>query len=371
MAIERAWGATPRVAEDPDMIRLRERVADVADEHDTLLAARWYDSVEERRARLRQMVRSLRAKVDSDEEERLDTILRMAPGSGLWRYGDGRDGGLELPSDDTDRLVLSGVAGEELLRADETLRRVRVGRSLFETAILLGSLHATLLSEQADDGGSSVSYRGREADGLVAETRIGGSMHGDFVLSRRTHFTAPVIDPTGQPREIAPVPRDEVVYGYHSIEDEVLAALLWRHASDHSDEELHALHARIARRAPQAQEGRGAMLYADFGDRGGHIMPGELQDQLANRRQIEPDQVLARILVSPYSDQELLLVAKPEGVLFCNTASGVDEATRSLLIPTEEIEDFVVTLLRNGHGRTGAHSLIKVLDVIAPKTTTA
>lgn len=371
MAIERAWEATPRVAEDPDMVRFKERVADVADQYDTLLGARWYDSVEEQRARLRQMVSSIHAKADPDERGRLDAIVGMSPGHGRWWYGDSKGAAPELPSDNTDRLVLSGIAGYELLLADKALRRARVGRTLFEKAILLGSLHATLLSEQADDGGSSVSYRGREVDGLVAETRIGGSMHGDFVLSRRTHFTAPVIDPTGKPREIAPVPRDEVVYGYHSIEDEVLAALLWRHASDHSDEELHALHARIARRAPQAQEGRGAMLYADFGDRGGHIMPGELQDQLANRRQIEPDQVLARILVSPYSDQKLLLVAKPEGVLFCNTASGVDEATRSLLIPTEEIEDFIVTLLRNGHGRTGAHSLIKVLDVIAPKTTTA
>lgn len=184
-------------------------------------------------------------------------------------------------------------------------------------------------------------------------------------------MTSPALDPTGQLREIAPTPSDETVYGYHSVEDEVLAALLWRYASDCDDEELHALHARIARRAPRAQEGRGDRLYADFGDRGGHIMPGALRGQLANQRHVDPDQVLARIFVSPHSSQELLLIAKPEGVLFCNTNSGADEASRSLLIPTEEIEDFIVTLLRNGHGRTGPHSLIAVLDVIAPKTTTA
>lgn len=367
MAIERAWEATPRVAEDPDMVRLKERVADVADEYNTLLDARWYDPVEERRARLRQMVSSIRAKADPDERGRLDAIVGMSPGHGRWWYGDT----LRLPSDNTDRLVLSGIAGYELLLADKALRRVRVGRSLFETAILLGGLHAVLLSERARDDSSSVSYEGKEADGLVAETSIGGSMHGDFVLSRRTHFTAPVIDPTGQPREIAPTPSDETVYGYHSVEDEVLAALLWRHASDHSDEELHTLHARIIERMSRSQEGRGSVLYADFGDRGGHIMPGVLRNCIAERRHVEADQVLASIFVSPLSDQELLLVAKPEGVLFCNTTSGADEASRSLLIPTEEIEDFIVTLLRNGHGRTGTHSLIAVLDVIAPKTTTA
>ena len=289
-----------------------------------------------------------------------------------WAYGEHMDNdGLyatttsvqTVAAQDIDLYVLSGLVGFDLLGRSKKFDRKIASRDepLLETCILLGGLALTAVVNRQE---SSVPYYGEAPEGVRPLTKIGGTFHGDFYISRGSEFLHDVVDPLGVKRSFGPAIERVGTGAYHSSEPGILAAVLLHVASTTDKEGLRGFHQKVFQRVKDISFKNGGN-FADYGDDDGWYEAESLSYELS--QQANPaGHVLGNFIMQAGNDDlHLQLISTDEGIVFRHHVKGKSAETRNVFtIPNNEIEDFVVTFFQNNFGRTSTSALAKVFDVI-------
>jgi len=103
--------------------------------------------------------------------------------------------------------------------------------------------------------------------------------------------------------------------------------------------------------------------FGDYGQDDGHHEAG-FMDYLITQG-IEEGDILANLTFLPQNSSRFILTAKNEGVEFAlgteNKENETIDMIRSFVVPADEIEDYAITLLQSGHGRTSQSALLNVM----------
>jgi len=266
-----------------------------------------------------------------------------------------------------DRYVLSGLVGYDLMGRKKELDTFidKVEASPLERLILLGGV--AIVSAQSKymekDG---VSYYGKPQQGLATITNVGASFHGDFHMSASKRFASDATDPLGRKRPFAPEIPEVYVNGYHSVEPEILGAVLLHVSKGIDNISLDSVYRNVSSRLKNAEfAGHGKSLFADYGQGEGCRAADHLKYRLKDSKL--DTQHLDSFVVNP-GDHNLRLnmTSLEQGILFSNNTRNTNQ---NLLVPNEEIEDFIVALFSNGYGQTSPDALARVLEVIKTEST--
>jgi len=275
----------------------------------------------------------------------------------LWDF----EGPVEVqPVEDIDTLVLGGAIGADLFGRSERLDRYALALEpdLLRRAVLVGGVALVVANGQAQEDGAA--YLGQPKDGLVAQTYIGGSQHGDFWSSRRHRFTGDAQSPVGDVLPFAPELERAKSSAYHSSEALIMKAFL-AYQVGFLGVDPHDTHESLRQRFATVKYSGGGN-FADFGYEDGRMASHAL-GMLIESGVVEGDE-LASLTINPgNSDFRMVLTARREGVEF-STTSGNDSDLRRFTIPSQEIEDYVVTLFGSGFGRTSQRALMDVIDTL-------
>jgi len=305
-----------------------------------------------------------------DDKKHVANILEL-PDESVWRYGsklhtdglwDAQGPVAEVAFERSDALVLNGAVGAELFGVSKRLDRLSaaVEPDMFRRAVLLGGL-AMAGKGVYFRGFDGDFYRGKEHDGLVPETTIGGDMHGDFRTYRQDRFRHDAIDPTGQSHVFGPSLERTLIPAYHSTETYILGSLLAYRAA-FTGVERQGLFSNLVHKAATVTYRPGG-AFGDYGQDDGHHEAG-FMDYLITQG-IEEGDILANLTFLPQNSSRFILTAKNEGVEFAlgteNKENETIDMIRSFVVPADEIEDYAITLLQSGHGRTSQSALLNVM----------
>ena len=295
---------------------------------------------------------------------------------GSWKYGlqddesgliDGQVAHRRLPMQPSDGLVLSGLAGSELIKKSRKLDRAAeaLEANPLNRAVLLGGigLVAAQLVWDRTSSQSGVHYERAIDNQFIETTVVGASMHGDFQMNRSTVFTGPVIDPLMRPQEFGPGLPEAGAYAYHGTETEILADVLKHVSLQGSD--ICALRSKIVGQWNALGDRPSyAGPYGDFGYDDGRSSASGLRYWLEQPHDARGGEtVLTRLLVMPGDDRRLTITSQSDGLRFYHD----DRDDGGILIANDEIETFVLALFeqtRRGLGRTSTNALVSVMNVI-------
>lgn len=307
-----------------------------------------------------------------EQKTQVVRILNLS-GEAIWRYGsksytdglwDFVDYAEQIPFERRDALVLTGAVGIELIGMNKRLDRLStaIQPNLFERSVLLGGVALVEVSKRRTN--DSESYNGPNRDGFVPMTSIGGTIHGDFWTSRQLCFQENAIDPTGKARSFGPSFENVYLPAYHSTETRIMSSLLGYQVGYQGVQRKKLFGNLVQKSKRITQKGGGA--FADFGDDDGYDDASTLEHLI--EQGVSEGDVLANLIVYPQGTDRLVLTAKKEGIEFKNGkidyARGTFETSKSFVIPTEEIEDYVITLLGSGYGRTSQDALAMVIRTL-------
>ena len=280
---------------------------------------------------------------------------------GLWNFAAYAE---QIPFKRRDALVLTGAVGIELIGMNKRLDRLStaIQPNLFERAVLLGGVALAEGSKRRIN--DSESYNGVNHDGFVFTTSIGGTIHGDFWTSRQLCFQENAIDPTGKAQAFGPSFENVYLPAYHSTEPRIMSALLGYQVG-YQGVERNKLFGNLVQKSKRITQKSGG-AFADFGDGDGYYDAFTLKCLI--EQGVSEGDVLAKLIVYPQSTDRLVLTAKKEGVEFTHGKQdydmGIFETGKSFVIPAEEIEDYVITLLGSGYGRTSQDALATVIRTL-------
>jgi hypothetical protein len=308
-------------------------------------------------------------KLSFEEKKKVTSVLNLSE-EAAWRYGskeytdglwDAEGYIAEVPFERRTALVLTGAVGIELVGMNKRLDRLAgaIEPNLFKRSVLLGGVALAIGSERRIQ--DNEFYRGTNQGGLVSETHIGGTIHGDFWTSRQIRFQHNVVDPIGVEHPFGPAFETILTPAYHSTEARIMSSLLGYAVAFQGVDRMDLLKDLVEDIETVSYKPGGA--FGDFGDDDGYGDAAVL-DYLIEKG-IEEDEILANLIVYPQGKDRLVLTAKKEGVEFMHAAqdyaSGVMTPGDSFVVPTHEIKDYIVTLLQSGYGRTSQGALLNVI----------
>ncbi len=377
---ERAWQLSVEAEEREDLRSLQEAMMKLVDGEEELLARGVQDP--DRMLRYGEGTLEERFIDDLHESgmvEKLSILERAQLGRTLniadeqyWAYGEHMDTdglyaattpALTVATQDIDLYVLSGLVGYDLLGRSKKFDKEIARRDgpLLETCILLGGLALTIYARHWQ---CFAPYRGEVQEGIQSTTHIGGTLHGDFYISRGSQFLHDVVDPLGVKRPFGPEIARVGTGAYHSSEPGILAAVLLHVASLSDKNGLRDFHHKVLQRVKDISFRSGGN-FADYGDGDGRYEAESLSEALSERA-TRLDHVLGDFIVQAgNTDLWLQLISTDEGILFRRQIKGDDAESRNVfIIPNNELEDFVVTFFENNFGRTSTSALAKVIDFI-------
>lgn len=274
------------------------------------------------------------------------------------------------PARTHDKLVISGLMGEQIL---SRRKRTKVTKEINALAseiepdrlarvILVGGAAVTsdiFLSKYRDYN----SYLSQpDENGVLYETRIGGSLHGDFYSSRHVRFAEHIIDPLGRKQIFGPQSERFYAPAYHSTEPIILASILGCYANSVGVKKSREIYRRVSSRLETARfSGGGQNFFADFGDEDDDAGQPLLRELI--RDGVNIGDTLASIIIIPGNfTTRLNIKAGVKGVDFY-VADGEKEDFR-FTIPDGEVEDYVVAMATSAFGRTSPQTLIDIVDVL-------
>jgi len=309
------------------------------------------------------------AKLDDQQRHEVERATRPVAGAS-WKYGStpyedglwGFDGPVESqPYDAVGAVVLSGLAGAELFGKSERLDRYAAALEpdILRRAVLIGGVAMVMSGRRG--WRSSISYRGTAQQGLVPETHIGGTIHGDFWTSRRHVFEQDPISPLGEKLPFAPLMERVYIPAYHSSEPSILAALLGYQVG-YQKADAGQLYANLTTKFA-ATDAEQPGPFGDYGDRDGLDQAHHLS--MMSEGGVGEGDVLARLIIYPGDfDSRCVLTAKQEGVEFAYIPYKNTEMEQRFTLPSHEIEDYAVTLFGSGFGRTSQSALMSVVAAL-------
>jgi len=270
------------------------------------------------------------------------------------------------PVDVASRLVLSGALGDSLFEADPALLAMaeKYRTTYLDRAILVGGAALAAETRYLE----SLSTHGYYASLHVSEqlqwqTYTGGTLHGDFRTSRSARPIGSVKDTIDSNREhhFMPAIYDERAAAYHSTELGILGALLFHLVVNKGVEASTLLQTLYERLETLKIHVGGA--FADYGYDDGEREARELYDNLKHEKP-KTYRTFYSSVVHPNGDnpERFHIDLQPDGVVMCNRNKKV-ELSR-MMIPNEEIEEYIVALISGGGGRTSPRAMIRVIDAL-------
>jgi len=268
----------------------------------------------------------------------------------------------------TDKLVLSGAIGSELLveskRLSALMAEITPGR--LDQAVLLGGV--AMVAAQRNRSIDSLSYESSVGDGVGARTMLGADIHGDFRMRRQSRAQHGFIDPLGRVSIAGPVGEAENVAAYHSTEPQILATVLrymvQRQGKTREQvfKEVSTIPLKFRDRDPLNPFDQNP--FADFGQNDGD-MGGRWLHSALDRHEEGP--LLTSIYVHPGAkDNRLVMIAEEGGIRFSQQVN--EKEFKGLFIPDGELAQFSSTLIASEFGRTSVSALLNVLHaLIQPK----
>jgi hypothetical protein len=305
-------------------------------------------------------------------------MLRAWRGDAQWVYGLAHSGdGLweqdvatrKISFDRMSGYVLSGLLGEGLLQENKPLRRLakEFEMTALDRAILVGGAALAAQSVRRTGYLGGGTYLGIEDDGMQYETWTGGDINGDF---RTARFVRPIGNVTTtldmqRAHAFMPVPGLESrVSAYHSAEERIITALL-THLVNKVGGDSAAIHAEIMQKLSGEKIHYGG-AFGEYDSSDGGLEANMLRRLLAHPELTANKEELLDNPVLPYSKYRFKIVSREEGALLMNT-DGDNEETQSMLVPNEEIPEYIATLVRGGGGRTGPRAMLNVIHALLPE----
>lgn len=265
------------------------------------------------------------------------------------------------------RFVMSGLLGDHLLRNRKQLRKVaeQLDESPLDTAILVGGAALAMhdLPQKLHETGAT--YLGAPSGMYVPETWTGGDAHGDFRTSRRFR---PVHDVTTSLRPERKHPFMPVfssvdqVGSYHGTESDITGALL-SHLVKRVGMDPQKIRQDLFEKL-QVEKIHVGGNFGDYGDSDGKRQAGQLRYRLEQEGEwTQPQEQLFNGVVTPWSNFRFTIVSENEGVKLINSFEE-GEARDTLLLPNDEIIDYITTLIRGGGGRTAPQAMTAVINAL-------
>ena len=272
------------------------------------------------------------------------------------------------PLNTMSRIVLSGALGDALVEQDKTLatKAEQFTNDPFEQAVLLGG--AAVYSFQAAHYRPTLQgfYRANDASGLLRwETATGGDIHGDFRTERRARPIASVADTTRPEarHHFMPAAYETKAGAYHSTEQGIISALLY-HLVTHGDRTRAEVHGSITN-ALSARDIAVGGSFADYGDRSGEVEAALLRNRLDSVKD-KPSGMIYESIVDANVSARFQVESRGDGVVF--RVSEASEPTNEMHIPTQEIEQYIVTMVSAGGGRTSPDAMAQVIGALNTST---
>lgn len=316
---------------------------------------------------------------DLPSDLKAEAVKAFTHAEGEWKYApvwdsepaliDGKLPTATQPTRPSDALILSGLAGSELIGGRRKLDNLmpQLEENPLRRAILLGGIG--LIAAQGVWGHRSrneMSLYTRKVNELFSETTgVGGTFHGDFAVMRRRAFNGPVVDPMGRELPFAPSLPETTLGAYHSTEPEILASVI-KHAA------LTGVDLSVLRSSVMEKLGaNGAQTvtagpFADYGYDDGRLPANMLEHWLEQPRPTANEVVLTRLVVWPGDRTAFTATSKPDGLHFSHVSESGSQK-EEIVLQNDELEYFVLALFeqsQRGLGRTGPHALLSVLDVL-------
>jgi hypothetical protein len=380
---ERSWQVSLNGEQDPKNQILSALIGSVVDNNNETLAARLRNDIFALRSEFADENVELTLdehaasvfynRLIPDEKQQFIRVLDLGNDTS-WRYGkkeltdglwDSEVHIAEIPFERSDALVLSGAVGLELIGMSNRLDRLSkaIEPNLFCRTILIGGLAVT--ESRRNNVVNSTLYQTVLEGGLVAETKVGGTIHGDFWTSRQTRFQDSVIDPTGAAHVFGPAFETDSVPAYHSTETHILETLLAYQVLYQGVNPNKLYGSIVSKLDTVAIKGSGP--FADFGQDDGYQAASSLFNQIEENVIPHEGEVLKSLLIYPgIPNTRMNMTARENGVEFSVT-SEMEETVRSFVLPSNEIESYAITLFESGFGRTSQFSLLSVINGLVIK----
>lgn len=272
------------------------------------------------------------------------------------------DGSVTVEADLDDEAVLSGALGGYVInkapRKTAKVLNQLPPLTLRERLVVLGAVAVNTLP--SFEGASDAASYTRSGDyGLQTTIAVGGTVHGDFLMSERRSWTQGAIAPTGEHVPIAPRQKETMLKAYHSVEISILFGIL-KHVrySGHFSDYKAIYTAMYERLVKVSADGQRKGNFGDFGDADARTHVRRLKALSRHPDSVDMSLPLTISIVEPGSSAGFFLESREQGVAFRQTNEGI--VTKEICIPDNELVDFVGLLSRqtsSGMGRTSLGGL--------------
>jgi hypothetical protein len=323
--------------------------------------------------------------LDATDRQRVQRAYAAMNETHQWAYGMKKDEESLLgdetavyrqPAYQSDSFILTGVVGADFLRVAnkkakndlETQLQIVEGR--LAQLRVLGVL-AVMAAGDILQTEPSAAYASPEVDGIVNITSIKGTFHGDFSTARQPRTTF-IKDPFGEASLFGPRLEPQKAFAYHSTEPSILAALL-RYQVQVTGVTPQALHAQITQRLEEASRHTKGGAFGDFGQENGKSETRLLKQALRSEKPANGD-ILTSQVIFPAEDNRFQMYVTEQGIGVRMTPNEKfaylrkDWQVERFEIPKEEVNDYIVTLMSAGGGRTSYTALKNVLDGLLDPT---
>ena len=254
-----------------------------------------------------------------------------------------------------DSYVISGACGSDVLIEAEDLG-IELKTYNLDNLRLIGALAAN--SFNGFDGWEKTTVNGD------TELLFGADFNGDFRMTHRKIRDKMSVTPNGDTVPFAPV-KYEMIAAYHSVEEEIVDALLEHLASEMSDSERKRLFIEITDEADWGQRTKGINPFGDYGIGGGggiSFLPEWSEASFGRDGSIVCE---LRVSPSPRGRIQLAIASEVNGVRIMQRESVEDDETLRVIsevyIPDEDIIAVIRAVGLSDRGRTSPLEIQQLL----------
>ncbi len=267
------------------------------------------------------------------------------------------------------KFVLSGALGDSLFQESKALRKQshELDMSPLDKAILVGGAALAASTKRYDNETGGATYVGASREqGLVQVVQTGGDIHGDFRTWSHLRPASSVGDTINMQRRHHFMPRIETrrALAYHGPESGIISGLLFHLVANGGRSRAELKAGLLARLAEERISVGGA--FGDYGEKDGDFEASQLKQLIAaDTPDRENREILFSYPVLPQSLHRFQLVAEDNSVAFQNTHE--ENITGGFSIANDDIEEYIVTLIRGGGGRTAPYAMLNVINALGDK----
>lgn len=304
-----------------------------------------------------------------------------------WRYVRGEDTDTLFPiprildfsaATDTDRFIVSGVAGLQLVNFRNHYPLLAKSRfaefgfdSYIDSCAFVGAYVVGRLIEL--DSSSRLLIREHPSftysmDGVDKKVSIGGTFHGDFVMSEESSVSSQIISPTSRYVEYGPIDKINVS-GYHSVEPDIVSSMIvytcqrfGRQIASDLVNDMCAIAERRVNSEGQIESSVGA--FGDFGDGDVRFELGMIKAVVNGEGWRQRRGTLSSTPYAPQSNIMFEIVAKDNGIKFQNKDINSEQEVRGIEIDYSNFGNFFEALLSQTQGGLGRTSIYQLIELV-------